>query len=89
MPRLAARRRRGEGLGGLGGRGRRTVKRVPLPGSLSTRMWPPLWWTMPWTVARPRPVPLPRSLVVKNGSKRCSSTSGGMPVPVSPTVSRT
>src|SRR5260370_41705539 len=26
--------------------------------------------TMPWTVARPRPVPLPSSLVVKNGSNR-------------------
>ncbi len=26
---------------------------------------------MPWTVARPSPVPLPSALVVKNGSKRC------------------
>ncbi len=32
---------------------------------------------------RPRPVPLPTSLVVKNGSKTRASTSGGMPVPVS------
>ena len=48
-------------------------KVVPLPGRLSTKMWPPLWLTMPNTVARPRPVPLPKSLVVKNGSKMCAS----------------
>ena len=38
---------------------------------------------MPWTVARPSPVPLPGSLVVKNGSNRRACTSGVMPVPVS------
>ena len=32
-------------------------------------MCPPLCFTMPYTVARPSPVPLPGSLVVKNGSK--------------------
>ena len=32
-------------------------------------MVPPLCRTMPNTVASPRPVPLPGSLVVKNGSK--------------------
>ena len=36
-------------------------------------------------MSRPRPVPLPTSLVVKNGSKTRSSTFGGMPVPVSQT----
>ena len=31
----------------------------------------------------PSPVPLPGSLVVKNGSNTAAMTSGGMPVPVS------
>ena len=48
-------------------------------------MKPPDCLTMPNTVERPRPVPLPTSLVVKNGSKILSITSGGMPVPVSDT----
>src|SRR5580765_4648259 len=43
----------------------------------------------PSTVDRPSPVPLPNSLVVKNGSKILSITSAGMPLPVSSTVSRT
>ena len=40
---------------------------------------------MPNTVESPRPVPLPISLVVKNGSKIFSISSGGMPWPVSRT----
>jgi hypothetical protein len=32
---------------------------------------------------KPSPVPWPVGLVVKNGSKIRSTTSGGMPVPVS------
>ena len=44
---------------------------------------------MPWTVARPSPVPLPSSLVVKNGSNKRACTSGVMPAPVSVTVSAT
>jgi hypothetical protein len=32
-----------------------------------------------------RPLPLPFSLVVKNGSKMCACTSSGMPMPVSVT----
>ena len=44
---------------------------------------------MPKTVASPSPVPLPTSLVVKNGSKTRAITSGGMPVPVSLTRRRT
>ncbi len=38
---------------------------------------------MPYTVARPRPVPSPLGLVVKNGSNARSMTSWGIPVPVS------
>jgi len=41
------------------------------------------------TVANPRPVPLPASLVVKNGSKIRGRTSGGMPQPVSLTLKHT
>jgi hypothetical protein len=52
-------------------------------------MCPPLCWTIPYTVARPSPVPLPGPLVVKNGSKIRAITSGVMPRPVSLTASRT
>ena len=45
------------------------MKVVPSPGVDSTQMTPPLWLTMPYTVASPRPVPSPTALVVKNGSK--------------------
>ena len=44
---------------------------------------------MPYTVARPRPVPSPLGLVVKNGSKACSTTSAPIPRPESLTRSRT
>jgi hypothetical protein len=37
--------------------------------SLCTRIDPPLCFTMPYTVARPSPVPCPFGLVVKKGSK--------------------
>ena len=40
---------------------------------------------MPVTVESPSPVPLPSSLVVKNGSKIFSKTSGDIPLPVSAT----
>jgi len=47
-----------------------TLNVVPCPGSLSTEIVPPpLCFTIPKTVARPSPVPLPGSFVVKNGSK--------------------
>ena len=59
----------------------RRVNVVPRPGSLSTEMWPPLCFTMPYTVESPSPVPLPCSLVVKNGSKRCARVSASMPTP--------
>ena len=50
---------------------------------------PPLCRTMPYTVARPNPVPRPSSLVVKKGSNRCASTWSSMPMPVSLTESAT
>ena len=40
--------------------------------------------TMRRAMSRPRPVPLPTSLVVKNASNARAATSGGMPGPVSP-----
>ena len=38
---------------------------------------------MPWLTARPRPVPCPSSLVVKNGSKILSRSAAGIPGPLS------
>ena len=70
-------------------RGKRISKVVPAPGSLSTWMWPPLCFTIPWTVARPSPVPFPRSLVVKKGSKRCAIASGDIPIAGVPQERRT
>ena len=52
-------------------------------------MLPPLCLTTPNTVASPRPVPAPGSLVVKNGSNRWRCTSSLMPTPVSLTASST
>ena len=43
--------------------------------------------TIPYTVERPSPVPLPTSLVVKNGSKTWARVSSSIPVPVSVTAS--
>src|SRR2546428_13761204 len=51
-------------------------------------MYPLLCLTIPYTVASPSPVPLPRSLVVKNGSKICVRVPASIPVPVSVTVKR-
>ena len=42
---------------------------LPEPSSLCAKIYPPLCFTIPYTVDKPRPVPLPFSLVVKNGSK--------------------
>ena len=56
---------------------------APCSGALSTWMKPPLWFTIPSTVDRPRPVPLPTTFRVKNGSKRRSFVSSSMPRPVS------
>ena len=50
---------------------------------------PPDWRAKPKTWVRPRPVPLPTGLVVKNGSNTRSRCSGAMPAPVSATEMRT
>ena len=50
---------------------------------MSISILPPLWLTTPYAVARPSPVPLPVSFVVKNGSKARVRVSSSMPVPVS------
>jgi uncharacterized membrane protein len=62
------------------------VNVVPTPGVVRTTM--PPWWLfmMPWTTARPRPVPLPAAFAVKNGSKMRSSVASLMPAPVSSTT---
>lgn len=70
-------------------RGRYTVKVVPRPGSLCTQTLPPLWRRMPNTVDSPRPVPSPRSFVVKKGSKIRDWVSLSIPTPVSVTVAMT
>jgi len=50
---------------------------------------PPWLRTMVKAVESPSPVPFPTSFVVKKGSKMRLMTSGGMPPPVSATVTRT
>ena len=59
------------------------VKVAPCPGVLVTSMSPPDCLAKPNAWLRPSPVPLPTSLVVKNGSKIASIWSEAMPVPVS------
>ena len=51
------------------------------PGMLSQKSWPPCSCAISCAMARPRPVP--RSLVVKNGSKIRASRSSGIPGPES------
>ena len=50
---------------------------------------PPCWRTMPYATARPKTRPRALGLGGVKGSNTRSSTSGGMPVPVSVTVVRT
>src|SRR6185312_9829854 len=69
--------------------GHTTVTVVPCPGVLCTSICPAWLRTMPAAMARPSPVPSPRALVVKNGSKMAVRFSGGMPVPWSATAMRT
>ena len=52
-------------------------------------MAPRCRWTMRRAMSRPRPVPSPMSLVVKNGSKMRPATSAGMPGPSSMTRTTT
>src|SRR5215472_748425 len=57
---------------------------VKAPGSVSTSIIPECCLTMmSWLIERPRPVPSPAGLVVKNGLNIFSFTSGGIPVPLS------
>ena len=65
-------------------RGRTILISVNSPGCVSTSIDPPCCLTMTsWLMDRPSPVPSPAGLVVKNGLKIFSFTSGGMPVPLS------
>src|SRR5262249_51243248 len=65
-------------------RGRRMVNSVNSPSWLSTSIEPPCCCvTMSQLIERPRPVPSPVGLVVKNGWKSLSRNSGGIPVPLS------
>src|SRR5208282_3743817 len=69
--------------------GRNTSINVPCPGSLWTSIMPPASLTMRCTVARPRPVPVPGFLVVKNGSNSRARVSASIPQPWSCTASAT
>jgi len=63
---------------------------VNSPTSLSTVIVPPCCVvTMSWLIERPRPVPSPVGLVVKNGWNSFSRCSGAMPVPLSRTLTST
>jgi len=64
--------------------GKRMVKMVPLPVSVSKLSEPPCFSiTTEREMARPCPVPRPTSLVVKKGRKTLSRAASGMPVPSS------
>ena len=65
-------------------RGRITLISVNSPGWVSTSIEPACCLTMmSWLMERPRPVPSPVGLVVKNGLNIFSFTSGVIPVPLS------
>jgi hypothetical protein len=65
--------------------GRCTAKVVPLLTWLFISMKPRCWRTIPYTMARPRPVPDPTSFVVKKGSKMLLIVKSSIPVPESVT----
>src|SRR5207302_3355038 len=65
--------------------GSMTVKVVPLPGSLSTRMSPPCWRAISRLMVRPSPVPVPPP-PRKKGVNRRGRSAGEMPGPRSTTV---
>ena len=69
--------------------GKSTSNVVPRPTALVTEIAPPLWVTMPSTVASPSPVPLPFSLVVKKGSNARRRVASSIPKPESVTESAT
>ena len=56
-----------------------TVTTVPHGWLGAARMMPPCSATILYEIASPRPVP--RALVVKNGSNICAAVSASMPVP--------
>ena len=56
---------------------------APAPGGLKTEIVPPCSLMIPYVMERPRPVPFPTCLVVKNGSKIRRSRPEGIPCPVS------
>ena len=66
---------------------------LPLPGSLSTPISPPISSTSRLQIASPRPVPPKRRLVEasawENASNRRPSCSSVIPMPVSRTSKRT
>src|SRR5213079_1818011 len=62
---------------------------APSPGVLATEIVPPCSLTIPYVMDRPRPVPFPTSLVVKNGSKILCSRPGGIPGPESANATST
>jgi len=64
--------------------GRTIVNSVNCPGSVVTSILPPCCFTMmSCVIERPRPVPSPAGLVVKNGLNIFSCTATEMPVPLS------
>ena len=69
-------------LGALN-RGSVIVTQAPVGFRLVIVMVPPCCSTIAFTMASPRPVPLPISLVVKNGSNTFESAVSGMPGPLS------
>ena len=70
-------------------RGRYKSTVVPSPTLLDSASKPCDWVAKAYACGSPRPVPSPGALVVKKGSSACASTSGGMPLPVSATVTIT
>src|SRR5271156_5971427 len=65
-------------------RGRMIRNSVKAPGSVSTSIAPPCCFaTTSWLSDRPRPVPSPAGLVVKNGSNIFSFAPAGTPVALS------
>src|SRR5262249_43651729 len=65
--------------------GNSTTNIAPPSARFSAYSRPPCWPTMPYETDRPRPLPSPGPLVVKNGSKMRESTCAAMPGPVSST----
>ena len=87
-------RRNGGALSGLNSRpgsagGSSSRKVVPLAELSTSWIAPSCAAMMVWQIERPRPVPSPGALVVKNGSKMRSRALGGTPAPLSLTRTRT